>query len=105
MVVALVMLGGGLLALVAASRTILGQLRDGASMNVAAGVARSVVDSLRSRPCSVLVSGSESTRNTRVIWTVAPVARARSIDVEARHPFQRRQLSVTSRTIIACPPP
>ena len=104
-IVAMFVLATGLLCLLATGSAVLGQLRDGAAMTIAAGVARSVVDSLRARPCSALVGGSDSTRMTRVTWAVAPAPGAVRVDLVARYPARRAQRALASSTLISCATP
>ena len=104
-IVAMFVLATGLLCLLATGSAVFGQLRDGAAMTIAAGVARSVVDSLRAQPCTTLVGGSDSTRMTRVTWTVAPAAGAVRVHLVARYPARRAQRAVASSTLISCPTP
>ena len=103
--VAMFVLATGLLCLLATGSAVLGQLRDGTAMTIAAGVARSVVDSLRARPCSALVGGSDSTRMTRVTWAVAPTQGSVRVDLDARYPARRAQRTLASSTLIPCATP
>ena len=69
-IVAIMVLGVGLLGMAGTAAYVASQMGTGNRQAVAANVAQAVLDSLTARPCAGLVSGSDSVRTIAVAWTV-----------------------------------
>ena len=71
--VALVVLGTGILGLSANAALVLRLVGDGSRLTVAATVATARLEQLRALPCASVVAGTAVTRGIEERWTVAPL--------------------------------
>jgi Tfp pilus assembly protein PilV len=100
--VAIIVLGAGLLAVAGATAATIRVAADGGVRAVAAGVLESVADSLRARPCAGIAGGSGRTRGIDVVWAVASVQGARHVTVTGTFDGMGRRRRVSLRTAIPC---
>ena len=81
--VALVILGVGILGLSANAALVARLIGDGSRLTLAATVATSRLEQIRALPCASAMSGTATTRGIEERWTVAPIgAAARALEVE-----------------------
>ena len=95
----------GVLALAATAGFVATQVGDGASMSHASHAARSVIDSLATRPCSTLVAGSAIARGTPVDWTIGGDSLAALVDVRVRMTTRRGDRSRSYQALVPCRAP
>ena len=88
--VALVLLGTGILGLVVTAALVSRLVGDGSRLTTAATVATARVEQLRAFGCTAAASGSAVTRGIEERWTIAPLGPGRPRGLEV-------QLSVTYR--------
>jgi prepilin-type N-terminal cleavage/methylation domain-containing protein len=88
--VALVLLGVGILGISASAALVSRMVGDGSRLTLAATVATARLEQLRAMPCANATSGTSTTRGVEERWSVAPMGATapRSLEV---------QLSVTYR--------
>lgn len=72
-ILAIVILSVGLLALASGSMGVIRQMRAGNQAAVAAMVAQSRIEKMRSKPCTSASSGSSTTRGLSEKWTVTSI--------------------------------
>ena len=100
--VALMVFGVGVLALVGASGAVTRMMGDAAQQIVAATVAQSRFDRLRGVPCSAVTSGADTTRGVYAQWSTAPVTRGVSVTVAVRYDTPTGRKTRTFRSLLPC---
>jgi prepilin-type N-terminal cleavage/methylation domain-containing protein len=108
LLVAVVVMGVGVLGLAGTASYVAVQMGGGGQRTVAAAVGQQVFDSLLSVDCHALVSGTDSTRNVRVTWLVADSGKTRWIRQRVRFRHRKGKSSVVDSTaayssMVACP--
>jgi prepilin-type N-terminal cleavage/methylation domain-containing protein len=103
LIVAIVILSIGILGLAASSGIVMRMIGGGTHQTIAATVAQTRFESLRSLSCGRITSGSSSSRNVQESWSVTPVgpvAAPRAMDVRLSVTYQVlvRSGSSTTRT-------
>lgn len=97
--VALTLLGVGILGLSASAALVSRLVGDGSRLALAATVATARLEQLRALPCATGASGSATTRGIEERWTVAPMgAGARALEVELSVTYRVRVSSVADHT-------
>ncbi len=88
--VALVLLGVGILGISASAALVSRMVGDGSRLNLAASIATTRLEQLRAMPCASATSGAATTRGVEERWSIAPMGPdpLRALEV---------QLSVTYR--------
>ena len=103
LVVSVLVLAVGLLALTGASAVVARQLNGGAQLALAATVAQSRFETMRSRDCATLESGASEHRGITERWSVVRIGRTVEVTdtvwIEGRHTRRMHTL----RTSIPCP--
>jgi len=102
MVVAIVVFSVGVLALAATAALVAGHIGDGGRLTNSAHAARSVLDSLASRPCDELASGSTSRSSADVRWRVARDSTAARVELSVVTSLRRRQLQRDYQALVPC---
>lgn len=96
--VALVILGVGILGLSANAALVSSLVGDGSRLTLAATVATSRLEQLRARPCASITSGTATTRGIEERWSVGPMGTsALEIEISVTYPL-RSGGSDSSRT-------
>lgn len=96
--VALVILGVGILGLSANAALVSSLVGDGSRLTLAATVATSRLEQLRARPCASTTSGTATTRGIEERWSVGPMGTsALEIEMSVTYPL-RSGGSDSSRT-------
>ena len=102
--IAITVIGVGIMGLAATANYVAMQMGGAGVQTVAASVAQRVTDSLSSRPCSALTSGSMTTRGVMVTWTVADSTRTRWVRQTVQYRTQRGAAKTMQiATVIQCP--
>jgi prepilin-type N-terminal cleavage/methylation domain-containing protein len=102
LLVALLLFGVGALALVSSSRFVVA-LSDGARTQARAGDAlRSTLDSLRSRPCAAMVSGSDSARGVALDWSVTPAPSSNYVRTTVRFQDVHKPRTLAFESLLPC---
>jgi type II secretion system protein I len=101
MLVAIMIFSIGLLAMAGTASLIMATIAGSRTRSVAAAVAESRFDRLRSQSCAAHASGSAVTRGVREDWSVQPLARADDVTVviTMKH---RRTRTQAFRSYIQC---
>jgi Tfp pilus assembly protein PilV len=102
---AIVVLGAGLLTLAGSTAVTIRMAADGGVRTIAAGVAASIADSLRARPCDTIAGGSERSRGIDIAWTVATTPDARLVRITAAFDGAGRRRQFTLQAIAPCRTP
>ena len=92
MLVAVVVFSVGVLALAATAALVAGHIGDGGRLTSSAHAARSTLDSLASRPCHELASGSTARASADVRWRITRDSAAASVELSVVTPLRGRQL-------------
>lgn len=103
LVIAIIILAIGVVGLMATSLVVLRQMRTGQRQAVAATLAQSTFDSLASRPCAALVSGSANgAMGIREWWTVSGNGAARIASDSIVIPVHRGERAYVFSSTILC---
>jgi len=102
MLVAVVVFSVGVLALAATAALVAGHIGDGGRLTSSAHAARSTLDSLASRPCDDLASGSFSRASADVRWRVARDSAAASVELSVMTPLRGRQVQRDYQALVPC---
>jgi prepilin-type N-terminal cleavage/methylation domain-containing protein len=103
MLVAIAVLSVGVLALAATAGLVAAHAGDGARLTDAAHAARSVTDSLATRPCSTIVSGASRNDGRTIQWTARRDSLGVQVDVSVRAALRRSTQQLGYRALIPCP--
>ena len=102
LLVAIVVLSIGILALAGTAGLVAGHVDDGGRLSAAAHAARSVLDSLATRPCDALVSGDAMRAGLTVQWRVDRDSMRTRVDVVVVAPLRRRRALATYHALVPC---
>jgi prepilin-type N-terminal cleavage/methylation domain-containing protein len=102
LMVAMMMFTVGLLALASTSAVVVSQMGDSGRMGVAASVAQTRIERLRSGACTTAQTGSNSGRGVSESWTVTPMTRSARIDVTITYSTRRGLRSQSYRSMMRC---
>jgi prepilin-type N-terminal cleavage/methylation domain-containing protein len=102
LMVAMMMFAVGLLALASTSAVVVGQMGDASRMGVAASVAQTRIERLRSGACTTAQTGSNTGRGVSESWTVTPMTRSARIDVTITYATRRGLRSQSYRSMMRC---
>lgn len=103
LLVAVVIFSIGLLALAGTASVIMTTLTSTQSRTIAAGVADSRLERIRTTTCASRASGSATTRGIAETWTVSHLPRAEDdVTVSVTFLSNRRPRTETFRTFIPC---
>jgi len=102
LLVAIVIFSIGVLALAATAGLVASHVGDGARLTDAAHAARSLLDSLATRPCATLVSGSVIDGGRTVQWEVRRDSLAASVDLTIGARLRGRSQRHAYRALIPC---
>lgn len=102
LMVAMLMFTVGLLALASTSTVIVSQMGDSRRMSVAASVAQTRIERLRSGACATTYTGTSNTRGVSESWTVTPMTRTARIDVTITYVTRRGLRSQSYRSMMRC---
>ena len=93
----------GVLAVCGSSSVVMTMVGGSQRRTIAAVVAESRFERLRSVPCTAHASGSATTRGVREVWTSVPLARADDVTVQVTFASSGgRVTSQTYRSYLAC---
>jgi len=99
--VALMLLGVGILGLSASSSLVSRMIGDGARLSLAATIATTRLEQLRAIPCASAMSGTAVTRGIEERWSVAPMgssSAAREVQIAVSYPLRTRHEGSVTRT-------
>ncbi len=102
LLVAVVIFSVGLLALASSSAVMMRTLGESQSKTVAAAVAESRFERIRSTACANRTSGSAVSRGIAESWVRTPLARADDVTVTVQYTSQHRSQSRTYQTYLPC---
>jgi len=102
LMVAMMMFTVGLLALASTSAVVVSQMGDAGRMGVAASVAQTRIERLRSGACTTALSGTNTGRGVSESWTVTPMVRSARIDVTITYATRRGLRSQSYRSMMRC---
>jgi prepilin-type N-terminal cleavage/methylation domain-containing protein len=102
LMVAMLMFTVGLLALASTSAVVVGQMGDAGRMGVAASVAQTRIERLRSGACGTAQTGTNTGRGVSESWTVTPMTRSARIDVTITYSTRRGLRSQSYRSMMRC---
>ena len=102
LLVALMIFAVGALAMVATSANVMTLITSSKNRAVAAEVAASRFELLRSQPCSAHATGSASTRGVTENWTVVKLAKADDVTVNVSFVANHRTQSRIYRSFLVC---
>jgi prepilin-type N-terminal cleavage/methylation domain-containing protein len=105
LLVALAVLGVGILALAATASLVAGHVGDGGQLTSAAHVARTTLDSLTARPCAELVGGSRTAARAEVAWRVTRDSLAAAVQVSVSSSLRRRGQTHVYEALVPCARP
>ena len=104
LLVAIVILTVGLLALAGTAGLVASHVGDGGRLTSAAQAARSIIDSLATRDCATIASGT-STRGVSVSWTASRDSSAVTIDVAVGSRLRHGSRRDAYQAIVPCGAP
>lgn len=104
LMVAIMLLSVGMLALAGSSAMVVKQMGEAGTMTIAAAVAQTRVESLRSTPatCTTASTATATTRGVDESWTVTPMARSSQISVTVTYFTKRGNRSQTYLSMVPC---
>jgi type IV pilus modification protein PilV len=102
LLVAVVILSVGLLALASSSAVMMSQLGDSQSKTLAASVAETRFERIRSTACASRTSGSAVSRGISETWTRTPLARADDVTVTVQLTSQHKSQTQTFQSYLPC---
>jgi prepilin-type N-terminal cleavage/methylation domain-containing protein len=102
MIVAMTIIGVGLLALAGSATLVTRLMGGGARQTLAASLVQARLESLRATNCANVSSGTETIRGVVIRWTSQAITRGKSVTVTATYPMTRGNRTQTYRTILPC---
>ena len=103
LLVALMVFAVGMLGLAATAGSVTRMMGGARRQTIAATVAQSRLERIRSSPCASLVSGSDTVRGVISIWTITAVSRGVNVSETVRYPTSRGGMrSKTYTTALSC---
>jgi type II secretion system protein I len=102
LIVALMIFTIGALSMVATSANVMTLITSSKNRTLAAAVAESRFELLRSQPCSAHKSDSTTTRGVGVRWTVFPLATADDVTVRVSFVSNRRLATGVYQSFLPC---
>lgn len=102
LLVAIVILTIGLIALAGTAGIVASHVGDGGRLTSAAHAARSVIDSLATRPCGSLTSGTAARGGIVVGWTVTVDSTAAMVELRVGSPLRRGRRQDSYEAVIPC---
>ena len=102
LLVALMIFAVGMLGLAATAGSVTRMMGGARRQVIAATVAQTRLERLRSSPCNSITSGTETTRGVTSTWTVSPVTRG--VNITERVSFQTSKAGVRTRTYMTTIP-
>ena len=104
MIIAIIVMSIGIMGLAGTASYVAIQMGGGNAQTIAAAMANKVADSLASRKCSSLVSGSQTRRGVTVSWTVSDSSRTKWVAEQAQYKLKRGATKTFNYTaVIQCP--
>lgn len=103
LLVAITLLSVGALALASLSAVVMRNLNGAAQQTIAATIAQSRFERLRSSPCMALSSGDTTRRGMREVWKVVEESRSITVILAVSYDDGRRKRTQVYETIIPCP--
>jgi Tfp pilus assembly protein PilV len=100
--VALVIIGVGLMALTGSATLVTRLMGGGARQALAASLAQSKLEELRASPCATLASGSATARGITTRWTITSITRGKSVVLTVTYPMTRGNRVQTFRSVVPC---
>jgi len=102
LMVAVVIFSVGLLAMAGTAAVIMTTLTSTQSRTIAAGVAESRFERIRTTTCASRTSGSATTRGIAEVWTLDHLARADDVTVSVTFLSNHRPRTETFRSFMLC---
>jgi prepilin-type N-terminal cleavage/methylation domain-containing protein len=103
-IIAIIVMSIGVMGLATTASYVAQQMGNGNNQTIAASLSTKVADSLSSRKCSSLVSGSQTTRGVTVAWTVTTMTRTKQVDQTVTYKPKRGSTKTLSyRMVVQCP--
>ena len=102
LMVAMMLFAIGMLALASSSAAVVRQMGEGSRMSIAASVAQTRIERLRTANCTAASNGTATTRGITEAWTVSPQARSAEIVVVVGYATTRGNKTKTYRSMVPC---
>jgi prepilin-type N-terminal cleavage/methylation domain-containing protein len=102
LLVALMLFAIGVVALASSSRFITSLAHGAHTQNIAGHAARSLLDSLRSKPCPAVVSGRDSARSVALDWTVSGMSDSKYVHTTVRFLDAHTPRTLTFESLLPC---
>jgi len=102
LLVAIVILTIGMLALAGTAGLVASHVGDGSQLTSAAHAARSIIDSLATRDCASLLSGSATRGPITISWIVSRDSATTTVDVTVGSRLRRGQRRDAYQAIVPC---
>ena len=104
MIIAIIVMSIGIMGLAGTASYVAQQMGGGNAQTIAAALANKVADSLASRRCSALVSGTQTKRGVKVTWTVTDSSRTKWVTEQAQYTTKRGSTKTFNYTsVVQCP--
>ena len=104
MIIAIIVMTIGVMGLASTAGYVAQQMGSGNMQTVAAALSTKVADSLSSRKCTSLVSGTQTRRGVTVAWTVTTATRTRTVDQTVTYkPKRGSTKTISYRMVVQCP--
>jgi prepilin-type N-terminal cleavage/methylation domain-containing protein len=102
MIVAIIILGIGIMGLAGTASYVAIQMGGAAKQTIAAGMAQTNTDSLSARRCAAVVNGTDSSQGVRVTWTVADSGKTKWVSQAVRFRTKTGVKTVNSVAVVPC---
>ena len=104
MMIAIIVMTIGIMGLASTAGYVAQQTGSGNMQTIAAALSTKVADSLSSRKCAALISGTQSKRGVTVAWTVTTATRTRTVDQTVTYkPKRGSTKTINYRMVLQCP--
>ena len=100
--VAMMLFSVGILALASTSAVVVRQMGDASNMSVAATVAQTRIERLRTASCTTAQTDSVADRGVMATWVVTPMTRSAQIDVTVRYNTRQGLRQQSYRSMVPC---
>ena len=102
LMVAMMLFSVGILALASTSAVVVRQMGDASNMSVAATVAQTRIERLRTASCTTAQADSVADRGVMASWVVTPMTRSAQIDVTVRYNTRQGLRQQSYRSMVPC---
>jgi len=102
LLVAIVVFTIGLLALAATAGLVAARVGDGARLSASAHLARSIMDSLATRPCDAIAGGVTALAGSSATWSVTRDSASTTVALTLGSALRRRNRQDAYRLVVPC---